>query len=125
MHEIPKEVIAQRDNFIARLEAANEVIAHREEAMNEKLAEVNEAIQTYNNILKEVDEMATKVVGDIESYIADKSEGWKEEKGDAYEEWASPWTCIDLSPLDLLDEPMIDDRGHAAALADLPLVPEC
>ena len=124
MHEIPKEIVAQRDGFVARLETADDKITTKEAEVNKKLDELNEAIQEYNRVLKEVDDMASEVVGDIESYVADKSEGWKEEKGDAYEDWVSKWSCIDLSVLDLIDEINVEERNHPTKLADLPLVPE-
>lgn len=125
MQEISKEILATRDSLIKRLNEAKEVISFREKAVNEHIDELNEALQTYNNILKEADKMATGVVQELTDYIGSKSEGWKEEKGDAYDDWHGAWTNIDLEPVNLVDEVSTDDMGHPDELFNLPLQPEC
>ena len=124
MHELTKEDKAHRDDMITRLDAASEKIAAQTEAADEKITELNDSIQEYNNVLKEVDQFADEVVKRIEDYAGSKSEGWKEEKGDVYEDWVTHWSNINLSPMDLIEEVVLDDMEHSKELADLPETPE-
>jgi len=124
MHELTKEDKDRRDELSNRLNDISNKIATRTEAADQKIEELNEAIAEYNNVLKEVDKFADEVVKRIEEYVGSKSEGWKEEKGDAYEDWVAHWSNINLAPMDLIDEITVDDMEHAEALNEIPETPE-
>jgi len=124
MHELTAEDKAHRDDMSKRLTDAKEKIENRLEAVDEEVTKLNDAIQEYNNVLKEVDKFADEVVKRIEEYVGSKSEGWKEEKGDAYEDWVAHWSNINLVPMDLIDEITVDDMEHAEALNEIPETPE-
>ena len=124
MQEVPKDKVAKRDDIIGRLEKVTDNITDAAAKANEYIAELNDEIQKYNNILREADELCTYVVNEITDYVGPKSDGWKEEHGDAYSDWESPWTNIVLSPIDVVSEVELEDMDHAADLAELPLAPE-
>jgi len=124
MHELTKEDKATRDELVERLDTITNKITTQTEAADEKITELNESIQEYNDTLKEVDRFADEVLKRIGDYFGTKSEGWKEEKGDAYDEWISAWSNINLSPMDLIEEVALDDMEHSKELAELPETPE-
>ena len=100
MKELSEEHDKQIAEFVAALNA-------EQEAMNIKVGELNEAIQRYNNTLKNVRDFCTNIAEEIE---VDEESDWKED-----------WEGAEFSDAFLVDE---FDEKHAATLEELPRSPE-
>ena len=124
MHELTAEDKAKRDEIIAKLDNASGKITKQQEKVDDEIAQLNDEINEYNAALKEADAFADEVVRRISAYYGTKSEGWKEEKGEAYDDWIGQWSNLNLSPMDLIDEIALDDMEHGKELAELPESPE-
>jgi len=124
MHELTAEDKAKRDEIVTKLENASGKITKQQEKVDDEIAALNDEINEYNAALKEVDALADEVVRRIQGYYNSKSEGWKEEKGEAYDDWISSWSNINLSPMDMIEEIALDDMEHSKEVAELPESPE-
>jgi len=125
--KLTKTQLAQRGDFVAKLELAAEAVGSAVDTANSAIdaaaAKVNDAIDAYNEILADAAEFAENIGADAQSEIADKSERWQEgDRGTAATEWADAWEGLDLSPVDHASIELIDevDADHAATLADAP-----
>lgn len=125
MRQISKEQADEIATFINELNEINGVIEAKQEEVNDKIGELNESIQRYNNVLKNADDFATKIVKSMEDYMSDRGEEWLESSAsNTYHEWKNSWEEIDLQPLSLVEYMAVDDCEHVQALDDLPLNPE-
>ena len=123
MDKLSKEYTDQLDAIRSGLQKASEIIDHQENVMDEAVDKLNEAITVYNGILSDAAKIVEEVTRDIESHMSSQSDKWDEENGEAYNEWRMQWADVDLTPLDLVDSPGIDDHEHVEHLTELPDAP--
>lgn len=74
---------------------------------------------------RESDNFREEIAGEIESYIDERSDAWREgEKGDAYNEWLSSWQEsfeeVDIDEPRAIDEPETDTKSLLADLEPEP-----
>jgi len=109
------------NDYVDELTNIKAEIIKKRDAANELIVDLNDDIQAYNNVLKNVDSLATKVTKEFEEHQQDQERSWDEtDEGKSHTEMQQKWECIDLSPLDLIDDVEIDDMGHADELTSLP-----
>jgi len=124
MDKLTQEMITRRNEIVDQLHSGMEMIESAQDEVNRKIETLNNAIKIYNGSLDKADKFADEIVGEIEGYIANKSEGWKEENGDKYESWATEWSSINLQPVDDVSLVGMEDLDHATELSGLPQNPE-
>jgi peptidoglycan hydrolase CwlO-like protein len=77
-------------------------------------SEIEAAMGVYNEIMHQLNESLQEVAEEIEAYIDDRSEKWKEsERGDAYQDWLYFFE----EEKDEIDEPCFDH----GSMDDVPL----
>jgi len=124
MDKLTQEMITRRNEIVDQLHAGMEMIESAQDEVNRKIETLNNAIKIYNGSLDKADKFADEIVGEIEGYIANKSEGWQEENGDKYESWETEWSSINLQPVDDVSLVGMEDLDHATELSGLPQNPE-
>jgi methyl-accepting chemotaxis protein len=114
MKRLSQDQLAIRDDLSKRLrEIADEI--------KEAVDDANTVIDKYNQILADVEEFRGEVVGEMETYIDDNSEKWRDsEAGSNYQDWKSRFEMLDLTELHQIEVPktVVDD------LDELPDEPE-
>ena len=91
--------------------------------MEEAWEKVEEAVAEYNETLEPAREWVAGIMGDIDTYVSERSEKWQEsDKAGEYEEWKSEFEGISLEDvsLDKPDELEFDEEDHAELLEQLP-----
>ena len=89
-------------------------LAELYKALDTSQGDIEDAINMYNETIYELNEALKKVGEDIESYMEDRSEKWKEsERADLYQEWFSFFE----DEKDEIDEPYFE-HGE---LEDIPV----
>lgn len=94
MKRISKDDIARKDGLIDKLTVCDNKLTEAIQAFNaaqiEAYKPVAVAIEQYNDLIREAEGFCSDVAGEIESYIDERSDAWREgEKGAAYDEWLS------------------------------------
>lgn len=81
-----------------------------------QLAELNTAIIAFNEVRQKFEDFRDTVYGEIEAFVDDKSDRWREgETGAAHESWKDEWSeeiCDEIEEID-------------AELREYPMEPEC
>lgn len=118
---------SRRQSIVERLRVQREVIEARVDDFNGAAStawdRVRLALEDYESVRTEAEELRDEVVSDGESAISDKSEKWQEgEKGQAASSWVEEWSGLDLEEIELEepDEIEIPDLSHADDLEALP-----
>ena len=116
------------EDFVTELNEASAAVDDVEVEYKAKVEELNDKLQSYNNILKNVKDFRVGILQKMEDYKAEreeKKEGWSEtDAGNLYAEFVSPWEDQEFEPVALVDETTLDEMGHAAILDELPVSSE-
>jgi DNA repair ATPase RecN len=104
-------------NAVAGMNTASMDIDRLSDEIEEKIAELNEAIHRYNNMLKNVEETRNGIVAQMEDYSKSQPEDWPE--GLDYAEWYEQWDGLDTDPLNLIDDIHVDVHSHADEIEQL------
>jgi chromosome segregation ATPase len=114
MKKLTKDQLAARDDLMKRLREAGEHIAPAIEA-------ANAAIDAYNAILADVETWRDEIVGEMESYVEERSEKWHEsDAASEYSDWKGEFEGLDASEIDALDIPETELADNLEALPDQP-----
>jgi phage host-nuclease inhibitor protein Gam len=109
-------------NAVAGMNTASMDIDRLENEIEEKIAELNEAIHRYNNMLKNVDETRKGVLQQIEDYMEKQTDDWRSgDEGETYTGWHDDWTSLDTDPLELIDDIKVDNHEHHVAIDELSM----
>lgn len=91
----------------ARLDAHNALVTDLNAALvdvDAAHAEYVKAIEALNDQLANAREFRDQVVGEIETYIEDKSERWQEgDTGSSWSSWKEEWEALDLDDCEVPD----------------------
>jgi outer membrane murein-binding lipoprotein Lpp len=94
---------------------------------NAQVAELYGAVEVaqdaYNSAVEEANEFVQGIVSDIENYVDERSDKWKEsDAGQVLFAWLEEWQSVDLeeSCLDMPDELDEPDEGGVDAFDALP-----
>lgn len=130
MKRLSDEQIQERRALIERVRALQsqlEIAVNTfNEALAERWAEVESALGDYNEAVEAIDEYHQNVQAEIQDYIDDRSDAWREgERGQAYETWAAEWNeaafyTVDIDCPDPIESP---EMNHADDLESLPDAP--
>ena len=124
MNGLSKAQLAEIAEFTSKLETLSAEIEDEQAGTNAKIGDLNEQIQRYNNILKNVRDFRDGIVQSMHDYAADKPEGWADgDEGSAYQSWVDEWEDADLEFVKPIDEIEVDEHNHAQTLENLPLEP--
>lgn len=120
----------QRKDWEGRLETLNEkftALADAVAAYNEAVAKAWDGIaaaQTeYNAAVENAVEFRDQVVSDIDDYVDEKSDKWKEgEKADNYQTWKDAWEGAEIpeSELEQPDDLEMEVEDAGESLSQLP-----
>jgi len=125
MKNLSKEQQQEIDNLAAELDTLSEEIDTEQDNARESIGKLNEKIQRYNNVVKNASDFRDGVVQTMKDYWASKEEDWQEgDEGEAYQGWIDAMEDLELNKLELVELSDLDERGHSAALSDLPPSPE-
>ena len=96
MKRIPKEKLDERDQLIARLEAAKSDLEQQIELLNHSVSEFSRQIEAsqaeINSILAEATEFCDLIYAEMGDYFSGRSERWCDSaKGESYSLWMSEW----------------------------------
>jgi len=125
MHKLEDKYVDEMSAAIVELNKVGEQIEVKRDEMSDKMAEFNQIMQNYNNMLKNADAVRDKVIEAMHNFLDNQPTAWVDgEAGAKYLAWRDKWQEIDLSEVPLLDDPELIDLFHAAELEDLPYEPE-
>ena len=120
MKKLSAEDNNELENYITELNDHASKIETRMHEANEKIVDLNDEIQAYNNILTNVKAFQAKITDKMDEYVDNKDEEWGEtEEGSEYEEWRENWKSFDPHPLDLIDDINVDEAHHPNELDEL------
>jgi|KBSSwiStaDraftv2_1062776.scaffolds.fasta_scaffold59530_3 hypothetical protein len=120
MKKLSAEDNNELENYITELNDHASKIETRMHEANEKIVDLNDEIQAYNNILTNVKAFQAKITDKMDEYVDNKDEEWGEtEEGSEYEEWRENWKSFDPHPLDLIDDINVDEARHPNELDEL------
>ena len=120
MKKLSAEDNNELENYITELNDHASKIETRMYEANEKIVDLNDEIQAYNNVLTNVKAFQGKITDKMDEYVDGKNEEWAEtEEGAEYEEWRENWKSFDPHPLDLIDDINVDEARHPNELDEL------
>ena len=91
------------------------------ETINEPIAAVNALIEAYNEKLQEARGVIEDIASEVESYIDDKSDNWRDgERGSAVSDWLSELQSVDLEDVELIEVPEAPTLDHDGTLENIP-----
>jgi hypothetical protein len=126
MQKLTKADLAARDALVAglatRYAALEDAITDFNTQQRKAWAAVKAAQASYNDRIGEANTWMEGIAGDIEVYMAVRSEPWHDrDQGQAYEAWLEAFRLpLDEIDLDVPDELELLDGDGGAALPDLP-----
>jgi chromosome segregation ATPase len=125
--KLSKQEVTKRDEHVESLEKAWAELQQAINAYNEsepKLREpIDKAVADYNEAVEEAKGFAEEIANRVEGEYDEKSEKWQEgEKGQAAAELRDAWQTIDMEPIELEwpEDLAIEDPDHAPELSELP-----
>ena len=130
MKKFSKQQIKERDDIESDLSDAAEKVRQAIEdynnEMNQRWAEVAEAVDKFNEQVERAENLINDVVQEIEDYMADKSDKWQEsDRAGFYQEWIDALQGIDFSRVEIDQPEQLEEPGEledlSAALNDLPI----
>lgn len=117
MKRLTKADLSRRDRITDGLREAAKKVEQSYRVLSEAASAHNDQIAAYNEALEEARGFADDMARSIEDFMSEKSERWLEgDRGQAYEEWKSEWSGLeltDLSPIEVLE---FDEPEHAATI---------
>ena len=120
--QLTEQEKTQLNDWIDELNDYKTKIAHFESDANVAIGNMNEYIQKYNNVLKNVDAFATQITGRFEAAQQEKPRAWDEsEEGQKHKQAHTKWEVIDLLSVDLVEEVNIEDLNHPTEIGGLPI----
>ena len=121
MKQLNKDQDKQRNDLLARLELADKAMQDAIAKANEIIEnEVARAIDSYNEVVTDMETFRDEIVGEMSSYYDDRSEKWQDsDTGQAYSGWKDDWEGLDVSPVEAVE--VIEDRevDHHDNLANM------
>ncbi len=131
MKKLSKDDIKRRDELIGRMQALRSELEDDHRVMVEEVtasvAKFNEKLAKYGEVVTEAASWRDDLVGEIDSYISDKSENWQNgDKGQAFTSWKDAIENLGLEDVDDFETPDFDDLDldHVETLEQMPLEPE-
>src|SRR5215510_11550487 len=125
MKKLDKSQEAQREEFIKQLTAAHDGVKEAHSKLVSETDAYNSAIQTYNEVLVNVETWTGEITSSMSAYMEEKSERWAEgEAGTEYGDWKDTWDGISFEQIDALEipsEPEIEE--FITEFGDLPSEP--
>lgn len=125
MKRITKQDAERKVGLVEKITVADDKLADAIRVFNDKQAvafsEVQQVVVQYNDLIREAGGFCEDIAGEIESYINERSDAWREgEKGEAYNEWLGTWQD-DLEEVEIDEPSAIDqpDTDAADRLCDL------
>lgn len=127
MKKLSKDDLKAREEAVGKLkttfEELTEAVSRYNDVMATEWATVEEAQNAYNEALHAAQEWSEGIATQIEDFINDKSDKWKEgEKGDAYENWKGTFEAIDFTESELSqpDELSVEVENPCEEIEGLP-----
>lgn len=111
-------------DLMHRLGEQRDVIEALWEPLTEMIDKINGEIEAYNEIVTEANGVVEDIASEVESYIDDKSDNWRDgERGSAMQDWLSELqnaTLEDVEQLEVPEQPTLD---HDGTLENIPTEP--
>jgi hypothetical protein len=126
MKKLNKEQEKTRADLVARLTIAAADIDKKLVEVNAMISDLlNPAIETYNAVVSDIESFRDEIVGEMDTYIGERSEKWTEsDAGQNYESWKSDWESYDTTALDTIDEIESPETEHGNELEQLNPEPD-
>lgn len=127
MKGLTKEQRERLDAIVASLEDKfNKLTAAVDEyndALSTMWGEVERAQRDYNEAVSDAIDFRDEIVGEVETYMGERSEKWQEgERAESYENFKSEWEGVDLSESEMSaqDDLDVDVNNAGDGLGNLP-----
>jgi ribosomal 50S subunit-associated protein YjgA (DUF615 family) len=122
MKRLSKTQEKTKAELIEALGKAAETVREALETVNTAIeANLNPAIETYNNALTEVETFRDEIVGEMDNYYNERSDNWRDgDAGSNYTDWKGEWEGLDISEVEAveqIDEPTLNHGEEVDALA--------
>ena len=126
MKELKEEYTANIAEWVASLNRYHTRIEDITAEVNQKIGDLNEAIQAFNNTLKNVRDFRDGIVQSMRDHFNDQSESWQNgEEGEAYSSWMEEWESCALDFLEVIPDVEVQDEASEipTALEGMPSSP--
>ena len=125
MKKFSKDDISRLGTTGQTLTSAWSDVADCKNAVDDAVAEMNAAIERYNEAMEEARGFVEDLANIANEYMGERSEKWQEgEAGQAYQEWIFALENVDFSEVEEVKVEYPDEPDHADQLEQLPTEPE-
>ena len=123
MRPLEKSKRKELDGIIDELTQIKGKINSKQAEINGMIVDLNDDIQKYNNVLKNMEAFASKITTDFEDYQKEHNRDWDSTSaGQSHSQAHSKWETIDLQPVDQVDEiEVMDNLTHPDDISGLPV----
>lgn len=109
MNKLSKDQKTERDRIIGLIETAREKLDSEigafNDALNVQWENVQAALERYNEAIDEAESWTSGIADDIEAYIDEKSNNWREsDRGQGYDLWKEVYQNTGIEQLEI-DKP--------------------
>lgn len=114
MRKLTKDDLKERDRLADELDRVHSQLEAAVTEFNSKMDEIyqplQKAVEAYNEVREEVNDFASGIATDIQSYIDDRSEAWHDsDAAQVMDDWKTVWDEeIDELEIDKPDEVELD-----------------
>src|SRR5262245_25912387 len=116
MKALSKTEREQRDDICTRLRDGWSSLEDAYEQVSSAIGDFNTERERYNEIVNEAQGFAEDIASQIEGYMDERSDKWREgDRGQEYEAWLSVWqNDLAFDEVEELEEPGMPDGGDLA-----------
>lgn len=108
-------------DLIGKLGAQRDVIEAMWEPLAEMIDKINGEIDAYNEIVTEANGVVEDIASEVESYIDDKSDNWRDgERGSAMQDWLGELQNATLEEVEQIEVPEQPTLDHDGTLENIP-----
>lgn len=108
-------------DLIGKLGAQRDVIEAMWEPLTEMIDKINGEIDAYNEIVTEANGVVEDIASEVESYIDDKSDNWRDgERGSAMQDWLGELQNATLEEVEQIEVPEQPTLDHDGTLENIP-----
>lgn len=105
MKSVDKQDQEKMEAIASALSDQHDAIAVKVGEINDLISDLNGMVGAYNQHITEANELASEIATQIENYMDEKSDKWREgEAAERYESWLSDWQNVEVDDVSTFEE---------------------